>query len=122
MRTAAKHISLSDARSLARRYPYALGTHLHALTTPPELSAGHQHECGCSSPEPSPGLAGGGRTVLALFDFDEETVADDRLQKLRRRASLVLTERGKRMPLDAAPYTGDDPRGRSCSAAATSRC
>jgi hypothetical protein len=23
----------------------------------------------------------------------------------------VLTERGKPMPVDAAPYTGDDPRG-----------
>ena len=76
MRTAAKHISLSDARAMARRYPYALGAELHALIDAAEsLRRLHQHECGCSRPGTVACLwPPADSEVLALFDFDEEVV------------------------------------------------
>ena len=76
MRTTAKHISISATRTMARRYPYALGTHLHALIDAAEtLQRLHRDECGCGRPGtvaclwPQPE----GR-LLASFDFDEEVV------------------------------------------------
>jgi len=76
MRTAAKHISISATRTMARRYPYALGTHLHALIDAAEtLRRQHEHDCGCDRPGTVrcvwPVAEG---QLLALFDFDEEVV------------------------------------------------
>jgi hypothetical protein len=76
MRTAAKHISISATRTMARRYPYAVGTQLHALIDAAEtLRRLHEADCGCDRPGTVRCLwppADGG--LVASFDFDEEVV------------------------------------------------